>query len=61
MLMLAILSGPSLIKVSKLDDESLVSFGFGDPASLFGVVGECFGVDALGGEDGRCAGFCSAR
>jgi hypothetical protein len=33
-------------------DEALVSFGFGDPASLFGVAGEVFGVDALGGEDG---------
>jgi hypothetical protein len=26
-----------------------VSFGFGDPASLFGVAGQGFGVDALGG------------
>jgi hypothetical protein len=51
--MLVILSGPSLIKVSKSDDEWLVSFGFGDPASLFGVMGEWFGVDALGGEDGQ--------
>ncbi len=29
-----------------------MSVGFVDPASCFGVVDECFGVDALGGEHG---------
>lgn len=33
-------------------DELVVALGFADPASLFGVVGEGFGVDALDGEDG---------
>ena len=29
--------------------------GLGDPAACFGVGGQCFGVDALGGEDGQGA------
>jgi hypothetical protein len=28
-----------------------VSVGFGDPAALFGVAGECVGINALGGKD----------
>ena len=34
-----------------------MSFGFGDPASFFGVAGQCFGVDALCRENGQRAGL----
>ncbi|MGO4590203.1 hypothetical protein [Paenarthrobacter aromaticivorans] len=37
-------------------DELFVSFGFGDPASLFGVAGECVCVNALGGKDRQVGG-----
>ena len=32
-------------------DELSVSVGFGDPASLFGVAGECVGINALRSQD----------
>src|SRR6185312_1288837 len=37
-------------------DEFAVALGFADPAALFGVFGQCFGVGALGGKDGQVAG-----
>jgi hypothetical protein len=32
--------------------ELVVLLDFGDPASLLGVVDECFGVDSSGDQDG---------
>ena len=37
-------------------DESAVAFGFPCPAAGFGVAGQCFGVGALGRQDGEVAG-----
>ncbi|HXS64116.1 MAG TPA: hypothetical protein VN767_14780 [Streptosporangiaceae bacterium] len=36
-------------------DELAVPVGFGDPASVLGVLGQGLGVDALGGQDGQGA------
>ena len=50
-LVLVIRLAASLIRVSSRAMSWRCRVGFGDPAAFLGVVGECFGVDALGGED----------